>query len=317
MASELCPRCSEARIGAFRFCRGCGYDFDAERAARGMARELCPQCAKARIGAFRFCRGCGYDFDAERAAVRLPAGARTLRSPPTQPAAVPVPAPGTTTSVVEAPPLDRRGRRGVGAPPRLRRPLRPALGGAASAAGLVAVATLFGAWFILLRPVALGGPASYVVVSGVSMEPRLHSGDLVIVQTRAEYRVGDVVAYRIPAGQPSAGAIVIHRIIGRDGAAGFVTQGDNKNLQDPWQPTASEIVGRSWLEVPGSGRLLLTARTPIVLATVLGALAGIVVFASGPGTPHESRAAGARLLARLRRRQDGRARSPGQGWDAR
>jgi hypothetical protein len=30
MPSEFCPRCGAARIGALRFCRSCGYDFDAQ-----------------------------------------------------------------------------------------------------------------------------------------------------------------------------------------------------------------------------------------------------------------------------------------------
>lgn len=29
MATEFCPRCGTARTGSFRFCRSCGFDFDA------------------------------------------------------------------------------------------------------------------------------------------------------------------------------------------------------------------------------------------------------------------------------------------------
>lgn len=29
MATESCPRCNAERIGAFRFCRRCAFDFDA------------------------------------------------------------------------------------------------------------------------------------------------------------------------------------------------------------------------------------------------------------------------------------------------
>ncbi len=38
------------------------------------------------------------------------------------------------------------------------------------------------AWAIFLRPTALGGSASYIFVNGVSMEPTLVTGDLVVLQ---------------------------------------------------------------------------------------------------------------------------------------
>jgi hypothetical protein len=34
MASEFCPRCGAARIGALKFCRSCGFDFDAQDVAQ-------------------------------------------------------------------------------------------------------------------------------------------------------------------------------------------------------------------------------------------------------------------------------------------
>lgn len=288
-------------------------------AGRGSAPELCPQCGTARIGAFRFCRACAFDFETRLAAAKERAWAMAMLPAPTLPAGASV-----TSADVPAPSADEEDPRtwggddpapagaiaapmptisaAVGAPSlRVRLPSRPRLRRAASAVGLLTLAILLGAWFFLLRPVALGGPASYVVVAGVSMEPRLQSGDLVIVQTAAVYHVGDVVAYHIPAGQPLAGSLIIHRIIGGDGAQGFVMQGDNKKQPDPWRPTASEIVGKSWLEFAGSGRLLLGARTPLVLATVLGGLAAFLFFTSGSGRPREPRPTGAGPLRFWRR----------------
>jgi signal peptidase len=162
-------------------------------------------------------------------------------------------------------------------------------------------ATLAVAWFFLLRPVALGGPASYVIVSGISMEPHLHTGDLVIVQKSDQYHVGDLVAYKVPQGQPLAGNLVIHRIIGGDATAGFVVKGDNNNGPDPWHPRAADIVGKSWAAFPGSGRLLLIARQPLVLAALLGGLAGLWVFTSGSGKGPEPRPSSGRTLVPWRR----------------
>jgi signal peptidase len=67
----------------------------------------------------------------------------------------------------------------------------------------------------LVWPRPLGGQVSYVMVSGTSMQPKLHTDDLVVVRRRPHgYTKGDVIAYRIPAGEPGAGAQVIHRVIG-------------------------------------------------------------------------------------------------------
>lgn len=165
----------------------------------------------------------------------------------------------------------------------------------------VAVVCLIVAWFFLLRPVAIGGPASYEIVSGTSMEPQLHTGDLVIARAETTYAVGQLVVYRVPSGYPGAGSMIVHRIIGGDAAAGFIVKGDNKNEPDPWHPRLADVVGQSWIEVPGGGRLLLVLRTPLVLATVLGGLAGLWIFTSKSGDSGTSRGGGGAGLVAWRR----------------
>src|SRR3954464_2750049 len=90
--------------------------------------------------------------------------------------------------------------------------------------GLVLAIVAF--WFVALRPQAIGGPAGFALVSGTSMLPRSHNGDLVIVHHRARYRVGAVIAYRVPKGDRAAGAQIIHRIVGGFARSGFAVQGD-------------------------------------------------------------------------------------------
>src|SRR6185437_14690353 len=69
-------------------------------------------------------------------------------------------------------------------------------------------------WFFELRPTSLGGDASYAIVSGTSMNPIYHTGDVVVVHQHASYKVHDIVAYRVPKPSPQAGLEVIHRLIG-------------------------------------------------------------------------------------------------------
>lgn len=102
------------------------------------------------------------------------------------------------------------------------------------------------AWWLLLAPRALGGPATFVIVSGQSMEPMLHTGDLVIARAQTEYRIGDLAVFQHRSGH------VIHRIIGGS-PTGWRTQGDNKPAPDPWTIPSSSISGTFWFSIPGVG----------------------------------------------------------------
>jgi signal peptidase len=138
-------------------------------------------------------------------------------------------------------------------------------------------------WFLLLGPSFVGGPASYVVVAGDSMQPTLSSGDLVVLRHQDTYHEGDIVAFRLPKGELAEGAIVIHRVAGGTAQEGFITQGDNKERPDPWHPTKDDILGKKWLQLPGVGRFLVLLRAPLPLATLAGGLGMLTVLSGGSG----------------------------------
>lgn len=146
---------------------------------------------------------------------------------------------------------------------------------------LVMTIVFVAAWALLLRPQSLGGPAAYVIVSGESMEPRLQTGDFVVLSKKSSYRVGDVIAYTIPKGQPGQGAFVIHRIVGGSARDGYVTQGDNRERRDLWRPTPRETLGTMQFSVPRAGLLLGFVRTPLGIAFAAG-LAGFLFISAGP-----------------------------------
>src|SRR5262245_45575795 len=137
--------------------------------------------------------------------------------------------------------------------PRLaaRRRLPHARTLAVIAAQLVFVAALL--WFCL--PQVLGGRAGWVLVSGRSMLPHLHTGDLVV----------EVVAYRVPKGQVGAGFVVIHRIVGGNGRTGWKMKGDNRTASDLWQPTNGDVIGAKSLRIPHAWVVLRFFHTPLLL----------------------------------------------------
>ena len=146
----------------------------------------------------------------------------------------------------------------------------------------ILVVAIVAVWAVELRPQFLGGPTTIVVVSGSSMQPGLHTGDLVLMHRRPTYRVGDVVAYRVPKGEVGQGGVVIHRIRGGSATTGFVMRGDNRSTDDQWRPTAADIVGRRWLEVPTSNQLFTALFSPLALAALAAAFTfSLIAFGAG------------------------------------
>jgi signal peptidase I len=149
-------------------------------------------------------------------------------------------------------------------------------------------------WAFTLRPQTLGGPAMFVAVRGSSMLPTYQHGDLVVVQSAARYSVGEVVAYRVPAGQIGEGKVVIHRIISGDGIRGFTLKGDHNTAPDPWIPRQADMVGVATFRLPNAGRLVALVQEPVILAGLAAALVVTVVLLRPPKPKRGQRPAGRR-----------------------
>jgi signal peptidase I len=113
------------------------------------------------------------------------------------------------------------------------------------------------AW-LFVWPALLGGSMTYVVISGPSMEPTYETGDFVAARERGSYEIGDIVVFSTDNGN------VIHRIVGGDGDAGYVMQGDNNPETDPWNPTDDEVLGEAVLHVPGAGDAVMLLRHVVI-----------------------------------------------------
>lgn len=138
-----------------------------------------------------------------------------------------------------------------------------------------------GAWFEFVRPSSLGGPATYVIVSGTSMLPTMESGDLGVAFRQESYAVGDLVVYRVPGADPGGGTQIVHRVVGRPGRGkGYIVKGDNREGVDYWRPIDDEILGKVRLHVPHAGAFLVFVRTTTGLAIAAGL--ATVLFALAP-----------------------------------
>jgi signal peptidase len=145
-------------------------------------------------------------------------------------------------------------------------------------------AALVGAWWMTVAPMALGGPASYVVTQGDSMLPTFEPGGLVVTRASDSYQVGDVVAYR----NRQLDSVVLHRIVAEhDGR--FVLQGDNNDFLDGYQPSTEDMVGTEWLELSGAGNLVRFVQQPLVFAVIIGVMVLLALRVTPPRNRHRRR----------------------------
>jgi signal peptidase I len=147
----------------------------------------------------------------------------------------------------------------------------------------VLIFALFACWHFVL-PTSLGGSTTYTIVSGPSMEPRFHTGDLVIARPARRYPIGQVVIYKIPDPQYSRYRVV-HRIVDRLPDGRYVVQGDNQDHADPWMIPHDNIAGGEVLAIAKGGYLLGYLRNPLYLGV---ALACLVTYLFWPSKAEEN-----------------------------
>ena len=145
---------------------------------------------------------------------------------------------------------------------------------------------VFAAW-IVFAPLQLGGQVTYVIVTGNSMEPGFHLGDLVVMHQVLDYQVGEIVVYR----NAELKGLVFHRIIGKD-QGHFILQGDHNSWTDSYQPTREEMVGKLWIHIPRAGKTVQWLRLPLNMALMAGAAGGILMTAVLVRPPKRGRGKG-------------------------
>ena len=117
-----------------------------------------------------------------------------------------------------------------------------------------------GLGIILLWPASLGGRGLFVVVQGSSMEPSYSMGDFLYARSTNHAKLGDIVVYRVPAGQPGEGIRVVHRVVGIRPDGRYVFKGDNKKLPDDALPASGDLVARAYFNLgPLPTRVLVAA----------------------------------------------------------
>ena len=108
------------------------------------------------------------------------------------------------------------------------------------------------------------GIGNAIIVSG-SMEPIIFPGDIVVIQRKNNYYVGDIVTFE-------ANSSITHRIVAET-VDGFITQGDANNARDP-EIEKSMVIGKVVMIIPRAGKAILFLRSiPGLLLLSFGLIA--------------------------------------------
>jgi len=97
-----------------------------------------------------------------------------------------------------------------------------------------------------------------------SMEPKIHAGDMIFIKAKqaSEVKKGDIITFQL-----SEKKLITHRVVTVTNE-GYLTKGDNNNVQDDWVVNPADIIGEVTLIVPNAG----------YIAKFLSSKAGFALF---------------------------------------
>lgn len=119
----------------------------------------------------------------------------------------------------------------------------------------------------------IGGYCPLIVLTG-SMEPKISSGDLIIVKQidGSEVKENDIIAFFDPDGNGQS--ILTHRVVSiteENGQTAFITKGDANNTQDRLPVTSDKLVGIYSFRIRGMGSVAMFMQTTsgLIICVVL------------------------------------------------
>lgn len=139
--------------------------------------------------------------------------------------------------------------------------------------GLIAIALLF---IVSVFPVT-GNIKLMTVLSG-SMEPKIHTGSIVVVKSVADYKVGDIITF----GQNTKTEVpTTHRIAEvkvENGEMVYKTKGDANNGEDNKEVSRKDIIGKVYFSLPYLGYAIDFVKKPFGLMIVIVIPAIIIIY---------------------------------------
>jgi signal peptidase len=129
------------------------------------------------------------------------------------------------------------------------------------------VAVIVGSLFVIFSSLDLFGYRMYVVKSG-SMEPKIHTGSVVIDHKANNYNLKDVITFKVQNSKDT----VTHRIYKINADKSFTVKGDANKTADPDPVQKTNVVGKVLFSIPFLGYFIAFLRT----------LPGLIIFIIAP-----------------------------------
>lgn len=108
----------------------------------------------------------------------------------------------------------------------------------------------------------INGYAILEVASG-SMEPTLHVGDMIIIDTKIkDYFKDDIITF-----YDYDGSFITHRIISIDKNE-MITKGDNNNTEDE-KRSVNKIIGKYVYKIPKGQKIISIFKNPLIASLIL------------------------------------------------
>ncbi|MGL6106961.1 signal peptidase I [Romboutsia sp.] len=116
------------------------------------------------------------------------------------------------------------------------------------------------------------GYRTYTVLSG-SMQPKFYPGDMVVIKhkNKTDIDINDIITFR-----DKEGIIITHRIIEKTNE-GYITKGDNNNVQDSDIITSNDLIGKVVFSISKAGFVIQFLSQKWVL-TIEMILLGILII---------------------------------------
>jgi signal peptidase len=144
---------------------------------------------------------------------------------------------------------------------------------------MIVVIAVITAFTVLQAP---GGYRFFVVQSG-SMEPKIKTGSVVLVAPSSEYKVGEVITYKINpnANLKDVKSTITHRIIevqDDEGRKTFKTKGDANQSPDLEMATQNSVLGKVRFSIPYAGYAIAFTKTQTGFFVLIVIPATIIVY---------------------------------------
>jgi signal peptidase I len=94
-----------------------------------------------------------------------------------------------------------------------------------------------------------------------SMQSKISAGDMIFVKTTkaSDVKVGEIITFKV---KDTTTKLVTHRVVGVTDS-GFLTKGDNNNVQDNWEVKPTDLIGEVRIIIPKAGLIAKFVSSPI------------------------------------------------------